>query len=307
MPHKFNSDRRHKFERARYRVTNWTVYNEGLRRRGDLTVWLSEAALESWSAPRRTTKGGQPGYSDLAIELCLTLRTVFRLALRQTQGLMRSIAKLMGLDVQVPDFSTLSRRAPGLTLSTTSANTGPGAIHLVVDSTGLKVFGEGKWLRDKHKIKGKRRTWRKLHLGLDPASGEIGCATLTPHDTGDTSALNDLLAQVNAPVSRFLADGAYDGAPTQAALQQRFGPDVEIVIPPPKNAVPSLDAAHTPTVRDRHLTEIRRIGRIAWQRSTGYNQRSRIETQIGRWKGVIGAKLQARRFDNQITETHCLA
>ncbi|MEO9782206.1 transposase, partial [Sedimentitalea sp.] len=96
MPYKFNDARRDKIPKAKYRVTNWSAYNEGLRQRGDLTVWVSDDVARKWSSPRRKTRGGQARYTDLAIEICLTLRVVFRLALRQTQGFMRSIAKLMG-------------------------------------------------------------------------------------------------------------------------------------------------------------------------------------------------------------------
>jgi len=143
MPHKFNADRRDNIPKQKHRVTNWSEHNEGLRRRGDLTVWISKDALGLWSAPRRTTRGGQRRYSDLAIELCLTLSVVFSQPLRQTQGLMRSIAGLLGVNIAVPDFSTLSRRGGGLVLQTKPRVDSQAAIHLAVDSTGLKVFGEG--------------------------------------------------------------------------------------------------------------------------------------------------------------------
>lgn len=145
MPHKHNEARRHKIPKHKFKVTNWAAYNESLRRRGDLTVWISDEALIQWLAPRRTSRGGQPKYSDLAITMCLTLRVVYDQPLRQTQGLMRSIAKLMGVDIAVPDFSTLSRRSKGLVLPSRRPTTRPsGPVHLVVDSTGLKVFGEGE-------------------------------------------------------------------------------------------------------------------------------------------------------------------
>jgi hypothetical protein len=143
MPHKFNADRRDKIPKQKHRVTNWSEYNEGLRRRGDLTVWIGDDALELWTAPRRTTPGGQPQYSDLAIELCLTLGLVFKQPLRQTQGLMRSIATLLGVEIAVPDFSTLSRRSSGLILRPNPRTDNRASIQLVVDSTGLKIFGEG--------------------------------------------------------------------------------------------------------------------------------------------------------------------
>jgi transposase len=303
MPHKFNADRRDKIAKQKFQVMNWPVYNESLRQRGDLTVWVSEEALSLWTAPRRTSRGGQPKYSDLAITLCLTLRVVYRLALRQTQGLMRSVTALMGLDIAVPDFSTLSRRSKGLALPSTKSRTKTsGPVHLVVDSTGLKVFGEGEWLENKHNAGSKRKRWRKLHLGLDLVSGAIVCSDLTADDVGDPTALPDLLGQIDAPVARFIADGAYDGAPTRDLLVERFGEIVEVIIPPPRTAVPSPQSVLGPSVRDRHIAEIQTSGRMAWQKSAGYNQRSRVETQVGRWKAVIGPKLKARHFDNQKTE-----
>ncbi|MBK3745100.1 IS5 family transposase [Paraburkholderia aspalathi] len=303
MPHKFNADRRHKIAKQNFKVTNWVTYNESLRQRGDLTVWVSDEARCVWSAARRTSRGGQPKYSDLAITLCLTLRVVYRLPLRQTQGLMRSVAKLMGFDIAVPDFSTLSRRGKGLVLpSAKHHSTNREPVHLVVDSTGLKVFGAGEWLEDKHKVKVKRKKWRKLHLGLDLASGEIICSDLTTDDVGDPTALPDLLDQIGGPVDKFIADGAYDGAPTRDLLVARFGEDVEVIIPPLRTVVLSPHSALNPSARDRHIAEIETCGRLAWQNSTGYSQRSRGETQMGRWKTVIGPKLKAKDIDNQKTE-----
>ena len=225
MPHKFNAARRHKFDKAQYRVINWAEYNESLRQRGDLTIWVSDEAQSVWSAPRRTSRGGQWRYSDLAIETCLTLRTAYRLGLRQTQGLMGSIGTLIGLDIRVPDYSTLPRRANGLSIAQVMRQAGSVPVHLVVDSTGLKIFGEGEWLAQKHKIKGIRRRWRKLHLGLDLASGAIVCANLTHDDVGDSTALPGLLDQLDAPVTGFLADGAYHGASTRDMLRHRYGGD----------------------------------------------------------------------------------
>ena len=302
MPHKFNAARRHKFDKVQYRVINWAEYNESLRQRGDLTIGVSEEAQSVWSAPRRTSRGGQRGYSDLAIETCLMLRTAYHLGLRQTQGLMGSIGTLMGLDIRVADYSTLSRRANGVSIAQVMRQAGSVPIHLVVDSTGLKIFGEGEWLAQKHNTKGIRRRWRKLHLGLDLASGAIVCAALTHDNVGDSTALPGLLDQLDAPVTGFLADGAYDGSSTRNLLRQRYEETLDVVIPPPKDAVIRPQSARDATVRDRHLGQIRSNGCMAWQTATGYNQRSRIETQMGRWKSVIGPKLKSRSFSRQITE-----
>lgn len=302
MPHKFNAARRHKFAKKRYRVTNWAEYNESLRRRGDLTVWINSEVLNLWTAPRRVSRGGQQRYSEMAITICLTLGLVYKQPLRQTQGLIRGIVRLMGLDISVPDFSTLSRRGRGLILPEKPRTRRNEPVHLVVDSTGLKIFGEGEWLREKHKTKGRRRSWRKLHLGLDLVSGQIICSDLTTDDIGDPTALPCLLDQIDGPVEMFIGDGAYDGEPTVKALTQRFGSAIKVTIPPPKNAVLNSDAAQSPSTRHRHIADIAAHGRMAWQTSSGYNQRSRGETLMGRWKAVIGPKLKARSLENQKTE-----
>lgn len=137
---------------------------------------------------------------------------------------------------------------------------------------------------------------------MDLVSGEIACADLTADDVGDPTALPGLLDQIASPVVQFLADGAYDGGPTRDLLTARFGAMIEVTIPPPKNAILSPNAANDPTARDCHIAEIAARGRMAWQKATGYNQRSRGETLMGRWKTVIGPKLKARNFENQKTE-----
>ena len=164
MPFKANQDRRHHIPKQRHRVTNWAAYDTALRQRGSLTVWFTEAAIAAWKAEPRATRGGQPRYSALAITTSLTLRAVFRLALRQTEGLIASLLRLLDLDLAAPDHSTISRR--GETLPVSRPRPGRDPIHLLVDSTGLKLCGPGEWLVEKHATK-TRRSWRKLHIGVD--------------------------------------------------------------------------------------------------------------------------------------------
>ena len=206
MPHKFNAARRHKIDKARHRVTNWSDYNENLRRRGDLTIWTSEDALSLWPVPRRAK--------------ALIIAPVMRQA------------------ESVP-------------------------LHLAVDSTGLKLFDEGNLLAQKAKSKGTHRRWRMLHLGLDIASGRIVCTDLTHNDVGDTTALPGLLDQLDAPVVRFLADGAYDEASTRELLRQQHEETIDVVIPPQKNAVINPQSTHNSSVRDRHIVKTRSNGRMA--------------------------------------------
>ncbi|TYC60956.1 IS5 family transposase [Rhodobacterales bacterium] len=218
MPFKFHASRRHKFTKSKHRVTNWSEYTESLRRRADITFWVDESVMHQWGMAR-TCKRGRPGrYSDLAITVCLEIRTVFRLPLRQTQGFLRSLFRLMKLDLAVPDYSTLSRRAGRLAPLPRERSEAPGFLELVLDSTGLKVFGAGEWQETKHGKTPRRRSWRKLHLGLDLETGQIECSELTTDDIGDPSALPGLLDQIDCPIARFLADGAYDGTLLRKSL-----------------------------------------------------------------------------------------
>jgi IS5 family transposase len=208
VPFKHHAEHRHHIPKPRYRVTNWAEYDASLRRRGSLTVWFTDEAVAGWRAEPRTTPGGQPHYSALAISTALTMGMVFGLALRQTEGLIGSVIGLLGLDLAVPDHSTLSRRAKTLEVPhLRGAGTGP--LHLLVDSTGLKLGGAGEWLVEKHGTS-RRRSWRKLHIGVDAASGEIVAVAVTRKDIDDATTADALLDQIADPVASFTADGAYD-------------------------------------------------------------------------------------------------
>jgi Transposase DDE domain len=292
VPFKANADRRHHIPRQRHKVTNWRAYDASLRQRGSLTVWFSTGAIAAWRAEPRTTRGGQRHYSPLAILTALTLRAVFRLALRQTEGLIGSILHLLGLDLAVPDHSTLSRRAETLEVPRPKPDRDDGPVHLLVDSTGLKLCGPGEWLSEKHGTKA-RRSWRKLHLGVDAETRQIVASTLTGHDTDDGSQVGPLLDQAAEPVASFIGDGAYDQDRVSTAVAGRH-PEAAIIVPPRATAVPSETAATAPTQRDRHLQLIAERGRMAWQKASGYNKRARAEATISRFKRVIGDGLRAR-------------
>src|SRR4051812_14400010 len=202
LPFKLNQDRRRHIPEQKRRVTNWREYDESLRRRGSLTVWFSDEAVAAWEAERRTSRGGQPEYSDLAILTALTFKVVFRLAYRQTEGLIGSVIGLLGLVLAVPDPSTRCRRAATLEVprpkprgagaGDDDAGGGAEPLHLLVDSTGLKLYGAGEWLVEKHGAK-RRRSWRKMHLGVDARTGRIVAATLTDRDEDDAAQVGPLL------------------------------------------------------------------------------------------------------------------
>jgi hypothetical protein len=298
LPFKANAARRHHIPKQRHRVTNWAAYDAALRQRGSLTVWFTDAAVAAWRAAPRTTPGGQPHYSALAILTALTLRAVFRLALRQTEGLIGSILRLLGLDLTVPDHTTLSRRAE--TLEAPRLCSGSEPVHLLVDSTGLKLCGQSEGLAEKHGTK-KRRSWKKLHLGVDADTGRIVASELTGKDVDDGSRVAPLLDQVDGPVASFTGDGAYDREEVYGGVAARHL-EAAVVVPPRRDAVPSEAAVTEPTQRDRHLRLIAERGRLGWQKASGYNRRALAEAAISRYKRVIGDALRARRDRRQATE-----
>ncbi len=262
-----------------------------------MTVWFTDAAVAAWKAEPRTTRGGQPPTSTLAIATALTLRAVFRLALCQTEGLIGSILALLGLDLAVPDHSTLSRRAETLALSPVRPGSPP--VHLLVDSTGLKLCGSGEWLLEKHGTR-TRRSWRKLHIGMDADTGRIVAATLTTSNVDDALQVSALLDQAG-PVASFTTDGAYDQDGVHGEVTRR-SPEAAVIVPPRSSAVPSDTAERAPTQRDRHLQMISEHGRRRWQKASGYHWRALVEGDISRFKRVIGDGLRSRTDRRRETE-----
>src|SRR5215207_1513805 len=303
MPYKANEPRRHKIPRARYKVRNWPEYDRALQQRGSLTVWVTPEALAAWHPPRTGQRGRPRSYSDVAIETGHLLRLAFGRPWRQTEGLLRSLTTLLGVSLGVPDHTTFSRRSPGLALATALARAqASGPVHVVIDATGLKVYGAGEWLVEKHGERGKR-TWRKLHLAVDPSTGEILASELTSNDEGDASQVGPLLEQIPGPLGSVTADGAYDGEPVYRAVAKRQpDPPVAVIIPPRATATLSADAGTTPSQRDEHIQMIRGKGRLGWQKAVGYGRRSLAETAISRYKTVIGRGLRARTLPAQKTE-----
>src|SRR3712207_4005795 len=307
VPFKLNQDRRHHIPRQRHKVTNWRAYDASLRQRGSLAVWFTAEAVAAWAAEPRTTRGGQPWYSALAILTALTLRAVFRLAYRQTEGLIGSVIGLLGLTLRVPDHTTLSRRAatvegPRPRRPGTDAGGGGDAepMHLLVDSTGLKLCGAGEWLLEKHGTK-RRRAWRVLHLATDADTGRIVASALTTNDVDDGSQVGPLLDQVDGPVASFTGDGAYDRDGVYAEVAARH-PEAAVVVPPRANAAPSEAAETAPTRRDAHLRCIAERGRMGWQRASGCGWRALVESDISRWKRVVGDGPRFQADGRQATE-----
>jgi hypothetical protein len=284
--------------KPKYRITNWRDYNAALVKRGSLTLWIDEAVIDRW----HQVSGKGAIYHDDAILCALCLRSVFGLALRQTQGFLHSLAAMLELGVEVPHYSTLSRRASGLKAPAQCPNrhNQSGPLHLVIDSTGLKVFGEGEWKVRTHGV-GKRRVWRKLHLGVDEASGEILAHELTMNNVHDGPVLPGLLDQIDEPLDQVSADTAYDSFRCHRAIHER---NARPVIPPRRGASihPPPGMKDPPPTRGRIVQRIHLIGRKEWKKEAGYHRRSLAETAMFRFKTIIGPKLHNRKFENQKTE-----
>ncbi len=286
--------------KTKYRVTNWRKYERSLKSRGDITVWFSEEASDAWTPPKNGRRGGQPRYSNLAIVTALTLRMVFRLPLRQTEGFLNSLLRLMDLDLKTPDHTTLSRRNKDVDVPSPSRVL-DGSLHLIVDSTGLKISGAGEWHAHRHKSSKARRVWRKLHVGVDD-DGFIVTATLTKSSEDDPSTVPKLLEQVTSPIKRFTADGAYDTRPVYEDLGEVGTADIKIVIPPRRRAVPLDGAEGTWAQRNATLGTIRKVGRQGWQRESRYRRQGAVENLFFRYERTLGNSLRSWGYESQKRE-----
>ena len=287
-------------KKATYRIRNWSEYNASLKQRGRLTIWVSSEAVANWTTDELTGQSGaSPTYTDLAIETMATVQAIYGLAGRQTQGFLQSLFELMKLELPVPDHSTLSRRRRQLTI-TLPVKDWSKPRHLVVDSTGVKVYGEGEWKVRQHGV-GKRRTWRKLHLCNDEATLEVVSVVASTNDVTDAEALPDLLQGVPGEIEQVSADGAYDKRRCYDALN-RHG--ARAAIPPRKDAKiwQHANTKGERQVRDENLRRIRKVGRKEWKRESNYHRRSLTETQVFRFKTIFGDRLQTRQIDNQFKE-----
>ena len=286
-----------KARKKSYRVSNWREYNASLVNRGDVTFWFSEDVIAAWEHDNAEVRRGRPFvYSDLAIETLLTIRELFRLPYRQTQGLARALAKLMGVDVPIPHHTSLVKRAGKLDVKIAPAPL-RGPVDVVVDSTGLKVHGEGEWKVRQHGVE-KRRDWRKIHLAVDPKSHAILAELTTDSRTHDAKAAPSLLEQIDAELQTFYGDGAYDTQEVYDALERRRAC---ALVPPRKDAKRS-DRPGASWDRNEAIRRITRHGRKAWKEHSGYHRRSLGETAMSRLKGAFGERLKSREPPQQRTE-----
>lgn len=290
-----------KKKKQQYRIRNWKEYNKALVSRGSLTLWIDTRSTDTWldhDLPAR--RGRRRTYTDAAILCALLLREAYHLPLRSTQGLVSSVLRLLDLTLPSPHYSTLSRRARRLELSLSA----PGKIkHLVIDSTGLKVYGEGEWQVRTHG-KAKRRTWRKLHISMDAATHQVTATSLTDKDLLDRNALGGLLEQTTSEIERVCADGADDFEQCYRAIKRK---EAVALIPPRADAV--VRGKSPFEQRDENVRQIKSKGRKEWKQESTYHRRSLVETAFFRLKTLFTDRLRAKRMETQAAEAklRCLA
>ncbi len=282
--------------KQKFRITNGYAYNKALVNRGSITFWLDEEAVQAWYESATPSSRGRPQrYSDLAITTALVVKRVFRLTLRAAQGFIDSIFALMGVPLRCPDYTRVSKRARSVNVSF-KTSTRREIAHLAIDSTGLKVFGDGEWKVKKHG-KERRRIWRKRHLAVDANTHEVICADLSLNNVTDSEAFPGLPRQTHRKIRSAAADGVYDTRLCHDELRRR---KISALIPPRKGAgywpVESAD-------RNRAVANQRLSGSNArWKWTTDYNRRSRVETAMYRVKAMFGGSLTLRDYDGQVAE-----
>jgi len=287
--------------KGKYKITNWPAYNKSLEQRGRLSIYICEDICETWYDDGPLQRGAQFKYSDQSIETLLLLKAVFKQGYRQVIGLTKNILEIMELDLQVPSYTQVCRRAKHLDIDAYKVPN-RGELTLAIDSTGLKVFGEGEWKVRKHGYS-KRRTWRKLHLGVDPSTGHIHCSIMTENDIDDGSQLEPLLEQVDQKVEVLMADGAYDHKKCWDLLEQG---QIWGIIPPRKNAkLWPEEQSSKPKVNQRNkiIEQVNNTSLKEWKREMSYHQRSLSETAMFRFKTIFGEDLFSRCTNRQTTET----
>ena len=283
-----------------YRVKNWSEYDKALVQRGSITFWMSDDFEKNWLYTGEKQRGSQYDYSDQAILVMLTIKEVFHLTNRGVEGFVCSLFRMMKINLPVPDHSTLSKR--GKTLKVKLPKKTNQSLNIVMDSTGLKIYGEGEWKVRMHGVS-KRRTWLKLHVGANPKGGEIQAVLLTKNNVSDNQAVAELLDQIECPILDFAADGAYDKRKVYDSLNAH-SPDVNILIPPRKNARiwKHANTKAERLKRDENLRSIRKDGRKAWKKNSGYHVRSLAETIMFRLKTIFGGELSTRLLETQTTQ-----
>lgn len=283
-----------------YKLRNWNAYNQSLKQRGSLEIWIEEKVEEQWYYQGRPQRGGQYAYSDKCIEMGCIVKEVYHLGYRQTEGFLQSLVKQMGWEVEVPCYTQINRRRKKLKINIGKRRKNKGKLYIVIDSTGGKVYGEGEWKVRQHGW-GKHRTWRKIHLAIDESTGNIENCQTTTNAVADGDMVEPLLNEIKGKIEKFAGDGAYDKKKVYKYLARR---GIKPIIPPRKNARISKhgNCRGKPLPRDKNIRGIRKMGRKNWKRKMNYHRRSIAESTMFRFKNTFGGKLTSRNMQQQEIE-----
>ena len=281
----------------KYKVLNWSTYNKSLINRGRLNIWINEEVIGAWTYKGEKKKGGQIIYSDLSIEVSASIKRLYKFGYRQTEGFLKSVFSIMQIDLSVPAYTQMQRRIKSLKIDLGDFRKKDN-IDVVVDSTGLKVFGEGEWKVRKHGWS-KHRTWRKLHIGINPQTQEIIMEELTENSVTDEDAAIDMLTTTSLNLNSFAGDGAYDKTRMRKELSKQ---NIKQIIPPQRNAVITKKPDVGMQSRNEAIKRIKEIGRKKWKQEIGYHKRSLAEVAMFRYKTIIGDKISSRKFENEKIE-----
>ena len=287
-------------KKKQYRIRNWKEYNKALVNRGSLTLWFDENITENWYSFNTKGKRGRPTlYSELAIECCLSIRTVFHLPLRATEGFINSLFELLSLPLASPDYSSMSKRQKTMSIQLPKRDTPSESMHLVVDSTGLKLYGEGEWKIRTHG-KDKRRSWLKLHLAVNESNHDIEACMLTADNVHDAEVLPSLLEQIEEKqLSQVTADGAYD---THDCYEVTLLKGATPCFPPRINASRHKPEDKAWIARNQAVSHVIYKGLKSWKKKSNYHRRSLVETAMFRFKTLLGNRVCARTSERQAME-----
>ena len=283
--------------KEKYRLSNWSEYNKSLKNRGSLTIWFDDQVRDNWLYNGAQKPGGKKIYSDIAIGFCLTIRSLFHLPYRQTEGMVGSLLQLMGVILPVPSYTQFNRRTKHLNIQLGSSSSKE-AIDIAVDSTGLKVYGEGEWKVRKHGWC-KHRTWRKLHIAVNTQTLAIAAVTLTGNELDDASQVKPLLEAIPAKVNSFRGDGGYDKKKVRELLANEH---IQQIIPPQENAVIKDQTKAFAMERNEAIRQIQQTDRSTWKKEVGYHQRSLAEVTMYRYKTLFTGTLQSRKIEYEQQE-----
>jgi hypothetical protein len=282
-----------KYVKKPYKISNWAQYNFALMGRGSLSLLISDEVIQNWISKKTNFSGKQKKYSNSAIESASMVSAALNLPLRQTVGLFESFFSKLGLDLDVPHYSTLSRRRKKLKVKYHEFSSSR-PIHVLIDSSGIKIHGGNR-----RKLT-KDRDWRKIHFAVDAKTGEIVSAELTANAARDGSRVPKIISKIERPLASVCADAAYDSTEVYTAISEHSPErNTRILIPPKKNAVLNNKSNGE---RNRNIRSRKRQGKRKWCSNSGYNERSMVENAFFRFKEIFGKKLRARTLKGQSVE-----